>query len=76
MRKQVIVLIGLLSGRHRRRGVKHAEPRDGAATKKNRTRNILLVTTDGLRWQEVFRGADPALMNKENGGVEDTKRSH
>ena len=23
--------------------------------------------TDGLRWQEVFQGAEPALMNKENG---------
>ena len=29
------------------------------------------MTTDGLRWQEVFGGADPALMNKENGGVAD-----
>ena len=28
-----------------------------------KTRNIILVTTDGLRWQEVFGGADPALMN-------------
>jgi hypothetical protein len=36
-----------------------------------KTRNILLVTTDGLRWQEVFGGADRALMNQENGGVVD-----
>src|SRR5207249_817538 len=36
-----------------------------------KTRNILLVTTDGLRWQEVFGGADPTLLNKENGGVAD-----
>ena len=34
-----------------------------------KTRNVLLVTTDGLRWQEVFGGADSALLNKENGGV-------
>jgi hypothetical protein len=34
-----------------------------------KTRNLLLVTTDGLRWQDVFRGADPALMNKTPGGV-------
>jgi len=27
--------------------------------------------TDGLRWQEVFRGADPDLMDKEHGGVSD-----
>jgi Type I phosphodiesterase / nucleotide pyrophosphatase len=47
-----------------------AEPRESAAAVKTKTRNILLVTTDGLRWQEVFGGADPALMNKANGGVE------
>jgi Type I phosphodiesterase / nucleotide pyrophosphatase len=35
------------------------------------TRNVILVTTDGLRWQEVFRGADASLINKEDGGVAD-----
>jgi hypothetical protein len=25
--------------------------------------NVILVVSDGLRWQEVFRGADPALIN-------------
>ncbi len=39
-----------------------------------KTRNVVLVTIDGLRWQEVFRGADPALMNKESGGVSDQAR--
>ncbi len=29
-----------------------------------KTRNLLLVMTDGLRWQEVFGGADSALMDK------------
>ena len=33
------------------------------------TRNVLLVTIDGLRWQEVFRGADEAYINTEFGGV-------
>jgi hypothetical protein len=47
-----------------------AEPSESAAAVKTKTRNILLVTTDGLRWQEVFGGADPALMDKKNGGVE------
>jgi hypothetical protein len=46
-----------------------AEPQGAPAVRKTRTRNILLVTTDGLRWQEVFNGADTALMNKEHGGV-------
>jgi hypothetical protein len=36
-----------------------------------KTRNVLLVTTDGLRWQEVFGGAELALLNKEHGGVVD-----
>lgn len=34
-----------------------------------KTRNIILVTTDGMRWQDVFRGADPSLLDKEHGGV-------
>ena len=34
-----------------------------------KTRHVLFITTDGLRWQEVFRGAEEALMNKANGGV-------
>jgi len=36
-----------------------------------KTKNVLLVTIDGLRWQEVFRGADDAYANKEFGGVSD-----
>lgn len=32
--------------------------------------NVIFVMTDGLRWQEVFHGADPGLMTKEAGGVE------
>ncbi|HRE80778.1 MAG TPA: alkaline phosphatase family protein [Opitutaceae bacterium] len=35
----------------------------------NQTRNVVLITIDGLRWQEVFRGADAALFDKEFGGV-------
>ena len=35
--------------------------------------NVLLVTIDGLRWQEVFRGAEDALLNKEHGGVPDNQ---
>jgi hypothetical protein len=35
------------------------------------TRNVVLVTSDGLRWQEVFRGAEESLLNKRDGGVAD-----
>lgn len=35
-----------------------------------KTRNVVLIVTDGLRWQEVFNGPDNSLMNQEHGGVE------
>ncbi len=37
------------------------------------TENVVLLMTDGLRWQEVFGGAEDALMTKENGGVKDVE---
>ena len=36
-----------------------------------KTRNVVLITTDGLRWQEVFAGAEEMLITKDNGGVKD-----
>lgn len=33
-----------------------------------KTQNIVLVTYDGLRWQEVFSGCDETLLNKDQGG--------
>src|SRR5437762_8471944 len=36
-----------------------------------KTRNVFLIVTDGFRWQEVFTGAEEALMDKTNGGVRD-----
>ena len=37
------------------------------------TKNLFLIMSDGLRWQEVFRGGDESLMTKEQ-GVEDIPR--
>lgn len=34
---------------------------------KMKTKNIIFVMTDGMRWEEVFRGASDELLNKENG---------
>ena len=34
-----------------------------------KTRNVVLIVSDGLRWQEVFTGADPKLLNEKNGGI-------
>jgi Metalloenzyme superfamily len=36
-----------------------------------KTRNVVLVVSDGLRWQEVFTGADPTLLNEKYGGIWD-----
>ncbi len=32
------------------------------------TRNVVLIVCDGLRWQEIFTGADPLLLNEQAGG--------
>jgi hypothetical protein len=31
----------------------------------------VLVLNSGMRWQEVFRGADPGLIDDQDGGVEE-----
>lgn len=36
----------------------------------HKTQNVILVMTDGLRWQDVFTGADEALLSKQDGGVD------
>lgn len=33
-----------------------------------RTKTVVLIVSDGLRWQEVFTGADPLLLDPKNGG--------
>ena len=47
-----------------------------AATK---TKNVVLIVMDGLRWQEMFTGADPTLLNEKYGGMwqtEDEVKGH
>ncbi|MBZ5563915.1 MAG: alkaline phosphatase family protein [Acidobacteriia bacterium] len=36
-----------------------------------RTRNVVLIVSDGLRWQEVFDGPEVGVMNNQSGGVSD-----
>lgn len=38
-----------------------------------RTKHVFLITADGLRWQDVFGGADAALLNAEAGGVKNVE---
>src|ERR1043166_904296 len=43
----------------------------------SKTQNVFLIISDGLRWQEVFNGAEGQLMNKENGvGDTNSLRTH
>jgi len=41
----------------------------GALCAQVRTRNVVLIVSDGLRWQEVFTGADRALLDEQHGGI-------
>jgi hypothetical protein len=36
-----------------------------------KTENVLVVTLDGFRWQELFTGADETLLDEKLGGVRD-----
>ena len=45
--------------------------RAAAADAPDAGRNVVLVTLDGLRWQEVFGGAQEKLMEERAGGVKD-----
>ena len=40
------------------------------------TRNVVLITIDGLRWQDLFAGADSRLINRDHGGVRDLDAVH
>ena len=44
----------------------------GRVQAQRKTENVILVTLDGLRWQETFLGADNRLMNK-GAGVRDVE---
>ena len=37
----------------------------------HKAENVLVVTLDGFRWQELFEGADESFMTAEHGGVRD-----
>src|ERR1700735_838349 len=34
-----------------------------------KTKNVVLIVLDGVRWQETFSGADPSLINEKHGGI-------
>lgn len=49
-----------------------AAPTGTAPARALQTRNVILVMTDGFRWQEVVGGADASLMTRAAGQVGDT----
>lgn len=64
-----IVLLAVFAG-----ALLHAQPAQSESSAQ-RTRNVVVIVSDGLRWQEVFTGADPLLLNEANGGIWD-KEEH
>jgi hypothetical protein len=40
-----------------------------------KAKNVFLITTDGLRWEEVFQGADKLMLSKEYGNISDTNKA-
>jgi hypothetical protein len=39
-----------------------------AAAQAHRTQTVVLIVSDGLRWQEIFTGAEEDLLNEKAGG--------
>ena len=37
------------------------------------TKNVILVTADGLRWQDLFGGMDPTLKDEKSAGMDQAK---
>ena len=42
------------------------------AAQQRKTKNLILVTADGLRWQDLFTGIDPLLMKQKDAGMTET----
>ena len=36
-----------------------------------KTKNLILVTADGMRWQDLFTGIDPLLMKQKDAGMDE-----
>lgn len=52
-------------------------PMAAALAQERKTQNLIIITIDGLRWQEVFRGADKELINNKRfveNGMDELKK--
>ena len=63
----LLLALAVVAFRHDRGGPARvdAEARGGT------DRYVILVVADGLRWREVFHGADPALVEEPRGDRDD-----
>jgi hypothetical protein len=64
--RTLLAALGMLAGSH------SAWAQSAGAPLK--TRNVVLIVSDGLRWQEVFTGADAQLLNEKYGGIWDKEQ--
>lgn len=44
-----------------------------SAASTHKTKHIVLFTSDGVRWQDLFTGIDPKLMNQKDAGMADVE---
>ena len=49
-------------------GISAAPARPQTASVPLKTRNVILIVSDGLRWQEIFTGAEKDLITTDHGG--------
>ncbi len=49
-------------------GMARAAEAAGAALPPHKTQTVVLIVSDGLRWQEIFTGAEEDLLNDKEGG--------
>lgn len=43
--------------------------RISAQNSRRKTKHVILFTSDGVRWQDLFTGIDPGLMNQKSAGM-------
>lgn len=49
-------------------------PRVLGAAESRKTKHVVLFTSDGVRWQDLFTGMDPNLMNEKSAGMGDAAK--
>ena len=67
LRYAAILFVALLGVHGRDLWSAIAQMRRGATVPAASGQHVVLVVADGLRWQEVFRGADPSILSSDPG---------